>query len=104
MHTGIARDLKNIKQNVKWDIDLNTEFRGNRIRGYSFVIDVLDETPRLALYQLRMNCSISTTLSIQPPKHLLIEALSNQGIHIEQEGLYHINTKLRRWIEENILV
>lgn len=93
-----------VKDNIYWDLDLRTEFRGARHTGYSFVIDVLDGQPRLALYQLKMNYSTSTTLSKQPPTGMLLDAVREQDGHIGENNLYHINGTIRTWIENHLLI
>jgi len=103
LYPGTVRDYSHVKHNLRWDLNLATEFQGKRPLGYSFVIDVLEGIPRLALYHMKINCSISTTVTTQPSRQLLLKALYNQGWHCGQDGLYQINEELRCWIQENLL-
>ena len=92
-----------IKEGIMWEVDLKNEFIGRRKTGYSFVIDVLDGIPRLALYKMKINYSTSTTLKKQPPKEMLITAVQEQGGSLDRENLYRINPSVRFWIEEELL-
>lgn len=92
-----------VKKNLLWDLDLQREFRMPRRTGYSFVIDVLDGNPQLALYHLKNNYSTSTTLSEQPPRELLFTAVREQTGAMPGDNLYPVNTALRRWIEQYLL-
>jgi len=91
------------RENIYWDFDLNGEFRGLRKTGFGFVIDVIDGIPRLALYQMKVNYSTSTTLNSQPPREMLVRAVCEQGGHLEEENLYPINQELKRWVETSLL-
>lgn len=91
------------RENILWDFDLNSEFRGQRKTGLGFVIDLLEGTPKLALYQMKVNHSASTTLDIQPPRDMLVRAVSEQGGHLEEENLYPINQELQAWVEQSLL-
>ena len=82
-------------------MDLKTEFKGRRQTGISFVIDVSDGIPRLALYRMKMNYSSSTTLSVQPPENLLREAVREK--EMAGDGLYTISPNMRIWIEKELL-
>ena len=91
------------RENILWDFDLNSEFRGQRKTGFGFVIDVLEGTPKLARYQMRVNYSASTTLDTQPPRDMLVRAVYEQGGQLEEENLYQINQELQTWVEQNLL-
>lgn len=91
------------RENICWDFDLNSEFRGQRKTGFGFVVDVLDGTPKLALYHMKVNYSTSTTLHCQPPLDMLVKAVYDQGGHLEEENLYPINHELKDWVEQRIL-
>ena len=90
------------KEEVRWNLSLESEFAGPRQAGYTFVIDVLDSAARLALYHMKQNYSQSTTLDTQPPGDILLKALREQGISPHQDGLYPINREIRSWIEDTM--
>ncbi|SFG71207.1 hypothetical protein SAMN05660649_02461 [Desulfotomaculum arcticum] len=91
------------RENICWDFDLNSEFRGQRKIGFGFVVDVLDGAPKLALYHMKVNYSTSTTLDSQPPRDMLVRAVREQGGHLEEENLYPINQELKDWVRQRIL-
>jgi len=92
-----------VEENICWDVDLEREFIRPRQTGYSFVIDLCDGIPRLALYCMKINHSTSTTLDKQPPRGLLEEAIAGRGGNKNNDNLYPINEEVRRWIEQNWL-
>jgi hypothetical protein len=88
-----------------WDFRLEDEavlFQQRRT-GYAFIIDVLDGTPRLALYHVTRFGSKTEYFDKQPPQEMLVKALAEQGANTNQDGLYNINQELRVWAEENLL-
>ncbi|AQS59170.1 DVU0772 family protein [Desulforamulus ferrireducens] len=88
-----------IKDLVDWDYDFSNDFK-KRDRGYTFVVDAWEETPKLALYKFTPYGVKCDYLEQQPPKEMLLEAL--QGQEKNRENIYKINQALRNWIEENI--
>ncbi len=90
------------KEEIRWNLSLESEFTAPRPAGYTFVIDVLDNEARLALYHMKQNYSQSTTLDIQPPGDMLEQALRVQGISPDKDGLYPINKEVRSWIENTL--
>ncbi|MCF8011295.1 MAG: hypothetical protein K9L17_13970 [Clostridiales bacterium] len=95
-------NFAHVKNNVQWDFNLEKEFRRARKPGCTFVIDVLDGTAQLALYNIRVNYSCSTTLEKQPPRDILMNALQKQGYSAGEDGLYYIDKNTRDWIENNL--
>ncbi|GBF34946.1 hypothetical protein DCCM_4066 [Desulfocucumis palustris] len=95
--------LEAIKDRIIWDINLKQEFKDERTVGYSFVIDVCDGNPQLALYRMKKRLSDSTILKEQPPKEILDKALEEQGITKPRDNIYNITTDVRKWIEDNLL-
>ena len=96
-------DAESVGKNICWDVDLEREFKGTRPKGYTFVIDVCEGVPRLALYRMKPNYSTSTTLDKQPPRGLLEKAVGERG-GLDAENIYPINNQVRAWIEQNLLV
>jgi len=95
-------DYNKVKQNLILDFCLNKEFE-NRQKGYAFVVDVYNKTPKLALYKVSKYSSRCDIIDRQPPRELLDKALAEQGGNLERSAMYDINNELRRWIEENLL-
>ncbi|MFA7468537.1 MAG: DVU0772 family protein [Desulfotomaculaceae bacterium] len=100
---GKSFDLSRVEENIYWDVDLDCEFMRPRRTGYSFVIDLCDGIPRLALYRMQVNHSTSTTLDRQPPRGLLVQAVTSRGISMSADNIYPIDDKVRMWIEQNLL-
>ncbi|MBO8136968.1 MAG: hypothetical protein H0Z40_02360 [Desulfotomaculum sp.] len=94
-------DLKRIKDKIHWELNLEREFYQERKCGYSFVIDVYEGRPFLALYRMTLNYSSTTPLDIQPPVEMMVRALIPQAGAVIHYGLYHIDSSIRNWIEEN---
>ncbi|ACV62665.1 hypothetical protein Dtox_1812 [Desulfofarcimen acetoxidans DSM 771] len=94
--------MDQIKNNLVWDFNVEKEFI-NRKKGYGFVIDLRNCTPFLVLYKMAQYVSVSHNCPQQPPQELMLEALRERGVSLEESGLYNINSQLRTWIEENIL-
>ena len=96
-------DLSRVGENIYWDVDLEREFMRPRRTGYSFVIDLCDGIPQLALYRMKINHSTSTTLDKQPPRGLLVKAVTSRGGSMSADNIYPIDKKVRKWIEQNLL-
>lgn len=95
--------LKTLKNKILWDFSLENEFHPDKRRpGYSFVIDVWQGRPTLALYRIRPNYSTTITLEEQPPTELLVKAIINQGNLPIEDGLYAIDDTVRQWLEERL--
>ncbi|AEG60421.1 DVU0772 family protein [Desulforamulus ruminis] len=90
-----------IKPLIEWDYDFNNEFK-NRERGYTFVIDVWECKPKLALYKFTPFGVKCDHLDQQPPEEMLQSALREQTENA-QDGIYKISPELRSWIEKNVL-
>ena len=101
--SGKSFDLSQVEENIYWDVDLDREFMRPRRTGYSFVIDLCDGIPRLALYRIKVNHSTSTTLDRQPPRGLLIKAVTSRGVSMSADNIYPIDGEVRMWIEQNLL-
>jgi hypothetical protein len=98
-------DFEKVKRRVMWDFRLEDEevaFQKRRT-GYAFIIDVLDGTPRLAIYHVTRFGSKTEYFDLQPPQEMLVKALAEQGASLSRDGLYNINHELRVWAEENLL-
>ena len=94
--------MDQIKANLVWDFNVDKEFI-NRKKGYGFVIDLRNCIPCLVLYKMGKYVSMSHNCPQQPPQELMLEALKEKGVNLENGGIYNINQALRCWIEENIL-
>lgn len=92
-----------IKDQVLWDFRLENENK-NRQPGYAFVIDVFEETPRLALYVIKKHLSKTQTLpdEQQPPRSMLLKALEEQDVNLKYANIYDINQEIGQWLKENI--
>lgn len=100
---GESFDLSCVEENICWDVDLEREFMRPRRTGYSFVIDLCDGIPRLALYRMKVNHSTSTTLNRQPPRGLLVKAVTSRGGSMSADNIYPIDSEVCKWIEQNLL-
>ena len=98
----MAIDMNKVKKNLVWDFNLDNEFV-NRKKGYGFVIDLREQTPYLAVYHMSAYVSSTDITPQQPPQDLMLNALKEQDIDLNQNGLFPINQALRSWIEENLL-
>lgn len=96
-------DLSQVEENICWEVDLEREFMRPRRTGYSFVIDLCDGIPRLALYRMKINHSTSTTLDRQPPRGLLVKAITSRDGSMSSDNIYPIDNEVRKWIEQNLL-
>lgn len=101
--TGEIFNAVHMKGELQWDVDLEREFMQPRRTGYTFVIDICDGVPRLAVYRIRSCYSASTTLEQQPPAALLERAVGGRGATMPADNLYPINDEVRSWIEQNLL-
>ncbi|WP_347488403.1 DVU0772 family protein [Desulfoscipio sp. XC116] len=95
--------FKEIKDEIFWDFRLENENK-NRQPGYAFVIDVIDQTPRVALYIVKKHLSKTQTLPSgqQPPGEMLLNALQEQNANLKYDNIYNINREIRQWLEQNI--
>lgn len=97
-------DVEKIKQNLNWDYDFEKEQRSiNRDICFTFAVDVFENTPRLVLFSVKRNGSMTDDLEQQPPREMLVRAVGEQGGSLDKSRLYKINAEVRRWIEENFL-
>lgn len=97
-------DVEKIKQNLNWEYDFEKEQNTiNRNLCYTFAVDVFENTPRLVLYAVKRNGSMTDDLEVQPPREILLKAVVEQGGSLDKSRLYKINEELRRWIEDNFL-
>lgn len=93
-----------IKDHILWDFRLEDEFKiKERKTGYAFVIDVCDQTPRLAIYIIKERLSKTQTLIEQPPREMMVRAVEEQGGNLKLDNLFDINNEIRRWIEQNLI-
>lgn len=90
-----------IKPLIDWDYDLNNDFK-NKEKGYTFVIDVFQAEPKLALYKFTPFMTKCDYLDQQPPLEMMIKALEEKD-HGGKDGVFNIDSALRTWIEDNIL-
>ncbi|MDO7786080.1 DVU0772 family protein [Desulforamulus aquiferis] len=90
-----------IKALIDWDYDLNNDFK-KKEKGYTFVIDVWEAKPKLALYKFTPFMTKCDYLEKQPPLEMMMNALEEQGTN-GSDGVFKINPTLRNWIESNIL-
>ncbi|AGL03051.1 DVU0772 family protein [Desulfoscipio gibsoniae] len=92
-----------IKDQILWDFRLENENK-NRQPGYAFVIDVFEQTPRVALYIIKKHLSKTQTLpdDQQPPRDILLKALEEQNVDLKYANIYNINQQIRQWLEQNI--
>ncbi|MCL5289826.1 MAG: DVU0772 family protein [Eubacteriales bacterium] len=97
-------DVEKIKQNLDWDYNFEKEQNSiNRSLCYTFAVDVFESTPRLVLYAVKRNGSMTDDLDEQPPREMLLKAVVEQGGSLDKSRLYKINEEVRRWIEDNFL-
>lgn len=96
--------FQEIKDNILWDFRLEDEFKGERRNGYSFVVDVCDSVPRLAIYMMKDRLSKTQTLkeAHQPPRDMLVRAVEQAGGNMKLDNVYNINSEIRLWLEENL--
>ncbi|MTI80913.1 MAG: hypothetical protein FH758_08520 [Firmicutes bacterium] len=92
-------DIRSIQDKIQWEFNLYNEFTRPRRKGFSFVIDVYEGRPHLALYRIGLNCSSTEILDEQPPTIMLVEALIPQAGMVIKDGLYQIDENIREWIE-----
>lgn len=90
-----------LKPLIDWDYDINKEFR-NREKGYTFVIDVWECEPKLALYKFTPFGTKCDHLDQQPPVEMLQAALKEQDVDAK-DGIFKITPAIRAWVEKNIL-
>lgn len=95
-------NVKEIKDQILWDFDLKNEFK-NRPKGFAFVIDVYDKTPRLALYKVSAFISQTKPVDKQPPREMMVRAVEEQGGSLEDCDLFNVNEEIKNWVKENLL-
>ena len=97
-------DVEKIRSYLNWDYDIEHEqARIDRPLCYTFAVDVFERAPRLVLYAVKRNGSVTDDLEKQPPREMLLQAVAERGGSLDKSRLYPVNAALRRWIEENIL-
>ncbi|SFQ94910.1 DVU0772 family protein [Desulfoscipio geothermicus] len=95
--------FQEIREQILWDFRLENENKDRRL-GYAFVIDVFEQTPRLALYIVKKHLSKTQTMQEehQPPREMLLKALEEQNVNLKYDNIYDINEEIRHWLEQHI--
>lgn len=96
-------DIERVAANIDWDFKLGDEFKTKHYL-FTFIVDLSNQKANLALYKVGPYSAKSEFMEMQPPQEMLLNALAEQGVNINQEGLYPVNRELRTWIEKNILI
>ncbi|MFZ5644253.1 MAG: DVU0772 family protein [Bacillota bacterium] len=92
---------KELEDRIAWDFNIGDEFKKNMDGRYAFIIDIYEESVKLALYKMKKYSCESNPIKQQPPKEMILKAVQDKCTDYVRGGMYDIDEDLKTWIRKN---